>query len=135
MVRLFGLTGSTINNIVPIIIIVHQRPDRAANILSEHQVLNLPEDWLIANSPSGYISKDAFRRFLNRRFMWVDAYYYYSHLCGEEIKMLKDDLIFVLFVLANDSENSQAGDCGPNACIRNLNDKELSAERQRRPGI
>lgn len=93
--------------------------------LSEFYVLNLPEDWCVHCSPSGYMDRDGWLK-VNRHFKKYcgpkrPLYQYYdahdSHWDPDALQEMYDDLIFPTFFNAHDSDRKNMGDNGNNAQV------------------
>lgn len=93
--------------------------------MAEFYVLNLPSDWCVHCSPSGYMDRDGWLK-VTRHFIAhcgpkrpLYAYYdaYDAHWDPDALKLSYDNGIYPTFFNAHDSDRKNMGDNGNNAQV------------------
>ena len=118
--------------------VVHQ-----AAQLSEFHALNLPLDWCVHASDSGYMDRDGwfkvavhFQKWcgpLRPQYLFFDAHD--SHWDSDALKLWSEDQLFPFFLRAHGSEDDQINDNGPNAKFHSYYDEETAAWQETHPGV
>lgn len=94
--------------------------------LSEFHALNLPSDWVVHATPSGYQDRDGFAKVCAQfieycgpkrpQYIFIDGHD--SHFDSEALDQLASNNIFVFFLKSNNSEEDQPNDNGPNSALK-----------------
>mmetsp|Transcript_56626 Transcript_56626/g.115928 ORF Transcript_56626/g.115928 Transcript_56626/m.115928 type:complete len:553 (-) Transcript_56626:8-1666(-) len=87
---------------------------------------SLPGSWLVHQSPSGYNDREGFMRIARHfvahcgprrpQYIFVDGHD--SHWCPYALQFLLINLVFIFFLLSQNSQNDQLNDNGPNAVLK-----------------
>jgi hypothetical protein len=103
--------------------VIHQATEMTAGFL-----LNLPGNWVVHTTPSGYMDRDGWFKTIsnfahlsgasqsNKQFLYFDGHD--SHWDPDALELLEVKHIQSFFLKSGDSEKDQPNDNGPNACVK-----------------
>lgn len=103
--------------------VIHQGTELTADFL-----LNLPGNWIVHTTPSGYMDRDGWYKTINnfahmsgasesnKQFLYFDGHD--SHWDSDALELLENKHIQSFFLKSGDSEKDQPNDNGPNACVK-----------------
>ena len=101
--------------------IIHQ-----GSQLSEFHTLGIPSDWIVHSTPSGYQDREGFLKVCSQfleycgpkrpQYLFLDGHD--SHFDADALDHLAADGIHVFFLKANNSEQDQPNDNGPNSVLK-----------------
>lgn len=107
---------------------------------------NLPPDWRVHCTQSGYMDRDGFKVCISSlvdylkennitkpQFVYIDGHD--SHFCAEAMKFALDNNIYIFFLKSNDSINDQPCDMGPNAMLQRYYDQTLLSWQRSHPNV
>lgn len=105
--------------------------------------LNLPGDWCVHHSPSGYMDRDGwfkvavhFQKFcgpIRPQYLYFDAHD--SHWDSDSLKLWYDDMIYSTFLKAHGSNDDNFNDNGPNAKCHAIYDYHTTEWERAHPGV
>eukprot|EP00545_Synedropsis_sp_CCMP1620_P002775 CAMPEP_0119009844 /NCGR_PEP_ID=MMETSP1176-20130426/4633_1 /TAXON_ID=265551 /ORGANISM="Synedropsis recta cf, Strain CCMP1620" /LENGTH=491 /DNA_ID=CAMNT_0006962423 /DNA_START=277 /DNA_END=1750 /DNA_ORIENTATION=+ len=114
--------------------VIHQGAEMSADFL-----LNLPGNWIVHASPSGYMDRDGWYKTIhnfanlsgasksNKQFLYFDGHD--SHWDADALELMDTKHVQSFFLKSGDSENDQPNDNGPNACVKSCyNDAKRDVE-------
>ena len=102
---------------------------KSANLSGAHAI-NLPTNWILHSTPSGYMDHDgwlktayAFVRLcgansMNPQFLFIDGHD--SHWDSDALEFFMKNFVYVFFLKSGDSENDQPNDNALNCKLKSI---------------